>query len=213
MSTGSRFKFDVDEIKDSMRQCIKLATAWNGSVYRTSKTKHATVRELLNGEGSRRNGGRWNRGDIAWDSSIDLYYQYKSFTCVYTYLSPEAALSETHAHVKYYNLPEDSVYPRTWVCVRVNLNKVLDLARDDRALNVLKVSRDVIRGIDWRKIQDVHREAITQRIGREARELGFEGILTPSAASIDGMNLVFFPDRRLSKSSWEIIDPENQLQP
>ena len=48
---------------------------------------------------------------------------------------------------------------------------------------------------DWQDTQDKGQEALTQAIGRLAREAGFQGVQFPSAVKEGGSNVVLFRDR------------------
>jgi hypothetical protein len=68
----------------------------------------------------------------------------------------------------------------------------LDLSRGD-VRRVLGISRERLLG-PWRADQHRGREALSQAVGRLAREAGLQGILYPSAARPAGRNLFLFPD-------------------
>jgi len=48
--------------------------------------------------------------------------------------------------------------------------------------------------LPWRPVQHAGQEAVTQAIGRLARERGLQGLLAPSAARPRAKNLVLFRD-------------------
>lgn len=85
---------------------------------------------MLTGEGSRRNGGRWNPKGIA---------------VVYASFTPETAMAETLAHFRYYGFPIEDAMPRTFVAIATDLAAVLDL-RDGGVRRRLQVSE----GRFWR---------------------------------------------------------------
>jgi RES domain-containing protein len=78
--------------------------------------------------------------------------------------------------------------------LEADLEPVLDLT-DGRVRRVLRVSRDRMRAEPWWALRDRGEEALTQAIGRLARDRGFAGLLAPSAAHREGANAVVFPDR------------------
>ena len=59
----------------------------------------------------------------------------------------------------------------------------------------------------WWRIQDRGQEALTQAFGRLARDLGFVGLLAPSAVRRDGTNVVLFPDRLGRGDRIAIVNP------
>jgi len=91
-------------------------------------------------------------------------------------------------------LPEHAALPRTFLGVRLELTKVVDL-NEGRLRQRLGVSLGRLLNEDWRRINDAGTEAATQAIGRAAYEAGFQGIVVPSAAKRSGANIVVFPDR------------------
>jgi hypothetical protein len=70
---------------------------------------------------------------------------------------------------------------------------------------VLRVSLRRLIDERWQEKQERGREALTQAIGRIARDSGFEGLLVPSAQG-SGQNLVIFADRLLHGSRLTIIN-------
>jgi len=168
------------------------STALAATVYRSSSPKYATEPDLLTGEGSRLNGGRWN--------PIGTAAVYASFTAV-------TAMEETLAHNLYYRIPLQDAMPKTFVAIEASLQAVLDL-RIGMIRQRLQVSLDRILTVDWRKEVDAGREPITQTIGRAAFEVGLEGMIVPSAASVGGFNLVVFPQNRQPGSEIRVLNPD-----
>jgi RES domain-containing protein len=97
--------------------------------------------------------------------------------------------------------------PRTTVSVRVRVKRVLDLT-DGRIRSALRVSERRMLDEPWREEQKAGREAMTQALGRVAFELGWEGLLAPSAARRCGINLVILPFNLSRQSSLEIINQD-----
>lgn len=160
-----------------MGRLLEHATGFEGVVYRSSSPRYANEKDLLTGLGSSREGGRWNPKGIA---------------VVYASLSPEAALAETLAHVRYYGLPVEDVMPRTFVAIEAKLQVILDL-RAGAIRRRLRLSAERILRVDWRNEMRLGREPITQSIGRAASCAGWEGLLIPSAVLRAGTNLLVFP--------------------
>lgn len=94
--------------------------------------------------------------------------------------------------------------PRVFVSLRVHVQRILPLT-DGHTRAVLRVSHRRLTEEHWQDEQDCGREALTQAIGRIARDLGFEGLLVPAAQGA-GQNLVVFPDRLLPGSRLETIN-------
>jgi len=168
------------------------AVPFDGVVYRSSTPRFARGSDLLTGYGSRLRGGRWNPIGVA---------------TVYSTLTPETAMAETLAHNRYYGEPIEDSMPKTFVAIRVRLHKVLDL-RDAKVRRRLGISLSGLLSIDWRLEQYAGREPITQRVGRGAHALGWEGLIVPSAADPAGHNLLCFPDCLLTGSGMTILNAE-----
>ena len=106
---------------------------------------------------------------------------------------------ETLAHHRYYGIPIADAMPRTFVAVDVELHYILDF-RDGRIRQRLQVSEKRILTVDWRKESRAGHQPITQTIGLAAFEVGWEGLVVPSAADPSGQNLLIFPDKLQSGS-------------
>jgi filamentous hemagglutinin len=172
-------------------RCASRAVPWSGVVYRSASPRYANKGDLLTGVGSKTAGARWNPP--------------KSFPTIYASLDPHTALDEILAHFRYYKIPIESAMPRVTVSVRVRLGTVLDLT-DGRTRSRLRVSERRMLDEPWREEQKLGREALTQALGRLAHELGWEGLLVPSAAMKGGTNLIVFPANLSRRSSLEIIN-------
>jgi RES domain-containing protein len=166
-----------------------LASGVSLTAYRSSTPKYATETDLVTGEGSRRFGGRWNPPGLA---------------AIYASVTPETAMAETLAHVRYFCLPIHSVMPRTFVALDFQLNRVLDLT-DGRIRQRLGLSEKRIVETDWRAEMDAGREPVTQLVGRAAADVGLEGLIVPSSAHQKGSNIVAFPACFLHHSRVEVL--------
>jgi RES domain-containing protein len=171
---------------------LRRAVALGGTVYRSTAPKYANSSDLLSGEGSRRNGARWN--------PIAVAAVYGSFT-------PQTALEESLAHANYYRLPVHSSMPRTFVAIDFNLKAVVDLT-DGRNRQVLAISERRLLTCDWRAELKLGKAPITQEVGRVASRAGVEAILVRSAADRTGQNLVVFVDNLRPGSSLAVIAPD-----
>jgi RES domain-containing protein len=122
----------LERLKARLMRLLPLAITFAGSAYRSSTPKYANELDLLTGEGSKRNGGRWNPVGIA---------------AVYASLTPETAMAETLAHNRYYGIPAEDAMPRTFVALGVTLQAVLDF-RLGLVRQRIQVSSDRILTVD-----------------------------------------------------------------
>ncbi len=173
---------------------LSTCGGWSGIAYRSARPRYAKRKDLLTGAGSKRYGGRWNPP--------------VSFAAVYVSLSWGVASAEAVAHQRHFGVPEHAALPRTFVGVDLDLARVLDLC-DGRLRQRLGVSRKRMLAEDWRSVNDGGEEAVTQALGRAAYEVGFQGILAPSAAERTGTNIVVFPDRLGSDGTIKPVDRED----
>jgi RES domain-containing protein len=178
-------------LRQALERCVLRAVRYSGVVYRSASPRYANKDDLLTGVGSKTAGARWNPP--------------KSFPTVYSSLDPHTALDEVFAHFRYYKIPVESAMPRVTVSVRVRLGRVLDLA-DGKTRSALRVSKRRMLDEPWREEQKAGREALTQALGRLSHELGWEGLLVPSAARKEGMNLIVFPANLYQRGCLEIIN-------
>ena len=109
------------------------------------------------------------------------------FGALYASLEPETAATEIARGLKRRGVDPRS-YPEGdwWVYrVEVSLESVLDLTNSE-TLRELGVTEEQLTGDSL---------LITREIARQARGLGFQGLLVPSAARKGAKNLVIFADR------------------
>jgi RES domain-containing protein len=97
--------------------------------------------------------------------------------------------------------------PLVVTALEVDLEPVLDLT-DGRVRRVLRISRARLLAEPWWLLQDRGEEALTQAIGRLARDQNFVGLLAPSAARREGANAVIFPDRLAATHRLSIVNPD-----
>lgn len=166
-------------------------TAFNGELYRFINPKYSRAVDVVNGAGALHADGRWN---VAGATRLS-----------YTAFSPETALAEALAHVRYYQLPAAKALPRVLVALRLTAQKVLDL-RDGRKRARLRLSERAIRSVDWRNENQSGREAITQAWGHALANAGFEAAIVPSSTDADGANALVFPENLLPGSRFEVVD-------
>lgn len=182
---------ESDRLRRALERCASRAVKWSGVVYRSASPRYANQDDLLTGLGSKSAGARWNPPN--------------SFPTIYASLDPHTALDEVLAHFLYYKIPIEAAMPRVTVSVRVRLGGVLDLT-EGKTRSALRVSERRMVDEPWREEQKVGREALTQALGRLTHELGWEGLLVPSAARRTGMNLILLPANLSGPSSLEIIN-------
>ncbi|HJT75682.1 MAG TPA: RES family NAD+ phosphorylase [Gemmataceae bacterium] len=175
------------------RRCLPLAIPWSGDTFRFAAPRWSVPDLLLSGEGAFRHGGRWCPPGLfrAVDSSLD----------------PETALAEVLAQYRRFDWAIRDALPKLVAALEVRLQRVLDLT-DGRVRRRLGLSLDRMGREPWWQRQAAGEEALTQAAGRVAWEAGAEGLLVPSAARPRGVNLVYFPGRRLPGSAVNIIHPE-----
>jgi RES domain-containing protein len=167
---------DFDQHLRRMTAIVARASPLLDVVFRCAEPTYATEGDLLTGEGSRKNGGRWNPPS--------------SFATVYTAFSDTTALAEAKANHLYYGLDPADALPRVIVAVNLKLAKVLDLT-NGMIRKSLAVSATKMRDDDWRALNRRGVESLTQAIGRAAYQSSLEGLIVPACDG--GMNLVWFP--------------------
>jgi RES domain-containing protein len=170
---------DADRIARGLSRCLPLASAWHGAVFRCSGIEYANSADVATGEGGRKAGGRFNPPE--------------SFPALYNAVEPETAVVEALADRRRRGLPDAEALPLVLVALQVNITRVLNLT-DGRLRRTLGVSWRRLMAA-WRPDQERGREALTQAVGRLARETGFQAILYKSARRSGGLNLAIFPDR------------------
>jgi RES domain-containing protein len=158
-----------------------LFRPWKGTIYRVTTLKYADPRTMLYGEGSYRNGGRWNA--------------IGSFRAIYGSTEDIVALSESKVTAAYANLPYPFREPRLIVALDIELSRVIDLTVD-ATLKILGVSDEELRREDWRKVQGQGFESFTQSLGRAIFAAKGEGLLARSARVENGVNVAYFPENK-----------------
>src|SRR5438477_2528875 len=116
-----------------------LFRPWKGTIYRVTTLKYRDPRIILFGEGSYRNGGRWNA--------------IESFRAVYGSTEATVALAEQQANATYANLPYPFREPRLIVALDIELSRVIDLTVD-ATLEALAIMDEELQREDWRKVQE-----------------------------------------------------------
>ena len=155
--------------------------------------KYRDPRTILFGEGSYRNGGRWNA--------------IGSFRVVYGSVDDITALKESKANAEHANLPYPFRETRLIVAVDVSLSRVVDLASSE-TLKALGVTQEELRTEDWRKVQEQGFESFTQTLGRAVFEAKGEGILAFSVRIAKAINIAYFPENKLRGSEVRLCEAQ-----
>ena len=174
---------DSARLARGIRRCLPLATRLTGVVYRVASVRRANPEDLIAGIGSQLTGGRWTPPG--------------AFRAVYASRDEATALDEARQQNLRQGVPTWMALPLVLTAIEVDLEPVLDLT-DGRLRRALRVSRDRMLGEPWWLLQDQGLEALTQALGRLARDHGFAALLAPSAARTRGSQRRDLPrpDRR-----------------
>jgi RES domain-containing protein len=170
-------RITLKQLESRLAKLTDHAVSFAATAYRSTTPKYANSRDLVNGVGSQRAGGRWDPVGIA---------------AVYASLTPETALAESLAHFRFYGFPIEDAMPRTFVALDVQMQSILDL-RDLAIRRQLGASIKRSFRSDWRSDVLAGKIPVTQLIGRAAEKVGLEGLLVPSAVDDGGTNIVIFP--------------------
>lgn len=184
---------DAPRLDRALRRCLPRAGPLSAIVYRVTSVRRANVQDLVAGIGSQLTGGRWTPPG--------------AFPAVYASRDDATAMDEAKQHNLRLGVAPHMALPLVTTALEIDLERVLDLT-DGRVRQALRVSRTRMVTERWWQIQDRGQEALTQAIGRLARELGFAGLLAPSAARRAGTNVVLFPDRLGTGDRIAIVNPD-----
>ena len=186
----------VDELFERIADCMTRAVKLKTSAFRSAGVKYANQEDLISGNGASDNGGRWNPPGLR---------------AIYASLDPITAVEESYQEFLKYGFAPGNIRPRVLAGVTLNVKRVLDLT-DGRIRRKLGFSLAELIDEDWHTIQTGGEESWTQAIGRGAKTVGFEGLLTPSARNQKGKNVVIFPGNLGSTSTIELIS-RDELPP
>jgi RES domain-containing protein len=186
----------LEQLERGFQLCNSVIINLQGDFYRTVSYRYS--RQPLSTKGAELTGGRYNfRPRLG-----------TSFPCLYC-----AERDLTASTEKFYNLKikKAPLPPHTVVCIRVQLQKVLDLSTPETCQKA-GTDWDVLNQ-PWEYYQDILQiPSFTQRIGSIAYQQGnIEGILFVSTKVANTLNLAIFPKRLLPESSLELYDPDNEL--
>jgi RES domain-containing protein len=180
-------------LKELFQSITARTAGWNGTAFRAVGIEYANKRDLISGEGTKRNGSRWTPPG--------------SFATVHVSLDVKTAMAESLGTQQLYGIALTARFPLTIVAIDVRLNRLIDLA-DVRVLVDLGLTRQKLLRCRWRQSMDKGREALTQALGRVAFEAGLEGLFVPSAQTRKGSNLIVFPDNLQKGSTLAIQNAE-----
>lgn len=169
-------RFDVirSAIEDERDAFLR---SWSGPIYRCVEPKWARPEHLVSGQGSLEAGSRWMR---------------PMFTpAVYAASSELIALKEARRVVRHFGIHKPRNQPRVLVELEASLENVADLTRLEK--HPLLPSIDELLGENWLQINERRAETLGQTFGRALFDLGFSGLLVPSARDRRGRNLIWFP--------------------
>ncbi|MGH9833128.1 MAG: RES family NAD+ phosphorylase [Blastocatellia bacterium] len=184
-------------LSQKIQEALPLATEFEGVCVRIVNTQRAKSGEALSTEGSRIHGGRYNSRD--------------EFGVLYLSCDEPTCLAEINYYLNKYGIDPASLSPeaKTMVDVSVKLTKVLDLTDPDVRLAIGVTEPDL--KVEWEDVKRAGDEAITQSIGRLAREAGFEAIIVPSARH-SGNNLVILNPDNLSAPAQLLVADQRTPQ-
>lgn len=137
----------------------------------------------LNDIGSYNRGGRWNMA--------------KRYGALYSTLDRETCIGELEREARRRGLDIEDLQPREIFSLKVRLKKVLDLT-DPKVISLLGISKEDLT------LEDC---TLPRKIADAARKLGYEAILSPSAAS-KGKNLNIYLDMMHEDSVVEVVKTE-----
>lgn len=184
---------ESDRLDRGIRRCRPLVTKLTGIIYRVASVRRANPADLIAGVGSQLTGGRWTPPGV--------------YRAVYASLDEATALDEARQQNLRQGVPLWMALPLVVTALEVDLEPVLDLT-DGRVRRSLQVSRSRMLDEPWWLLQDQGREALTQALGRLARDHGIAALLVPSAARSRGANVVIHPDRISAEGRLAIVNPD-----
>lgn len=178
-------------LKQRIARAFDSAVRFDGYCYRNVPLTYANPSGFIFTKTTRDSGGRYN---------------YKGeFDALYLSRDPHTCIEESVRATVTAGFDLATRFPRGIAAFKVHLKKVLDLT-DPKVRRSLGVSKTVLIRIDeWKKYQYRNKRALTQKIGKYALEIGFEGLLVPSAVC-DGVNLVVLPDNVHPPSEFSLLN-------
>ena len=165
-----------------------LCRPWKGRLYRCVELKWARTEYLISGEGSLRYGSRWMRPGIQ--------------RVVYGSSTEMIALKEARRGLTYYGIKKPRQNPRVTVEILASFSKLISLTDLVAAVSWLEID-DLLKE-DWKKVNHLGYETLSQACGRALFEIGCECLAAPSAVDGRGRNRIWFPENVAPDSSVEI---------
>jgi RES domain-containing protein len=184
---------DSGRLSRGIARCGPLSRRFSGIVYRATSVRRANATDLVAGKGSLLTGGRWTSPALC--------------RAVYASLHETTALDESRQQNVRQGVEPWMALPLVLTALEVDLTHVLDLT-DGPVRKRLGLSRNRMRSEPWFTIQNQGQEALTQAVGRLARDHGFTALLVPSAVRVSAANIVIFPDRLEATDRLSIINPD-----
>lgn len=163
---------------------------FSGLLYRALNPLYAA--SPLSGDGAKRFGGRFNK---------------KGTAALYTALSPETALRESHQ--------AGHLQPTVLVSYQARVRPVFD-ARDESELKKYGLTKQRLAANDWRMQMTQQKMSDSQRFAEQLIKAGFHGMLCVSyaaGATHTDNNLVLWQWNCDDKNQLSVIDDENRLLP
>jgi RES domain-containing protein len=178
-------------LEQRIHKALNRTIEFEGTCFRLVSQQFANQRDVISSEGSKKYGGRFN-----FKGMFGVLY----LSCdVHT--GTEEATRATQAAE--FDVAER--LPCTTVGIKIKLSRILDLT-NSKVCRAIGIRKSVLIQTDWEQTQKLNVEAITQSIGRFAKEAGFEAILVPSAVWKKGKNLDIFPDNLLPSSQASVVN-------
>lgn len=168
-----------------------VVAGFEETVFRFVNPRYSSTSELFAGTGALHCSGRWMLKGSRLVS--------------YTSMEPETALAESLAAGRYFGFPLEQSTPMVLVSASARLGSVLDL-RNGKTRQRVQLSKERMLECDWRAENLEAKEALTQALGWATAEAGIEGLIVPSATSLDGTNLIIFPENLEKPSSVEVVN-------
>ena len=173
------------------RSAAPFVVEWQGTAYRFASRDYADRERFTDGEGARRNGGRFT--PIGAQRTL------------YLSLDRATATAELDSWYAYYNVPDTAFQPRVLAAVAVSVGLLLDLSAPETlaelGLSVAHLAEE------WRPLSDTGGVAPVQAFGRLVYETGFEGLRFSSTRREHGVNLALFPDNYREGSHALMLNP------
>jgi RES domain-containing protein len=163
------------ELRDEFRDHPEWFAPWSGLLFRFQTVDYPLAKEILSGKGAAGRGGRWNP---------------PGYPTIYGSTTDTTALEECKANDRYYGIVTKG--PRLLVAIEAQLTRMLDLTNAG-IRRTLDLTLTELGAEDWRKLQAVGKESLTQVIGRAVVETGGSGLLARSASVDRGVNVAIFP--------------------